>query len=66
MTGEDDLFEALIAASGVPVGDEEKADLRTAYRSLTDLARRTRRPGRSWEVRMLPHFVPPPPGEGGG
>ncbi len=61
MTAEDEMFEALIEASGVPVRDDEKADLRKAYGSLMRLARRTRRPGRDWEVRTLPHFVPPPP-----
>ena len=61
MNAEDELFEALIRASGVPVRDDEKADLRKAYGALMELAGRTRRPGRSWEVRTLPHFVPEPP-----
>ncbi len=61
MTAEDEMFEALIKASGVPVRDDEKADLRKVYGSLMRLARRTRLPGRDWEVRMLPHFVPAPP-----
>ena len=61
MSAEDDMFEALIAASGVPVRDDEKADLRKAYGSLMQLARLTRFPGRDWEVRTLPHFVPEPP-----
>ena len=63
MNTEDELFEALIAASGVPVREDEKADLRKAYGALMTLARRTRRPGRTWEVGTLPRFVPGPPGE---
>ena len=60
---EDALFEAMIAASGVPVSDEEMADLRKAYGALMALSARTRRPDRdrSWEVRMLPHYTPAPP-----
>lgn len=61
MDAEDRTFEALIEASGVPVGGEEKAELRAAYTTLAALARRTRRPGRGWEARMLPGFVPDPP-----
>ena len=61
MSAEDEMFEALITASGVPVRDDEKADLRKAYGSLMHLARLTRFPGRNWEVRTLPHFVPGPP-----
>jgi hypothetical protein len=58
MSAEDEMFEALIKASGVPVQEDEKADLRKAYGSLMRLAEKTRIPGRSWEVRTLPHFVP--------
>ena len=65
MSAEDEMFEALIKASVVPVSDDERADLRKAYGLLMKLAQRTRRPGRSWEVRTLPHFVPGPP-EGAG
>ncbi len=61
MSAEDDMFEALITASGVPVQDDEKADLRKAYGTLMQLAQRTRHPGRNWEVRTLPHYVPGPP-----
>ena len=61
MSAEDQMFDALIAASGVPVQDDEKADLRKAYASLMQLAERTRVPGRGWEVRTLAHFVPAPP-----
>ena len=65
MTDEDAMFEALIGASGVPVSEEEKADLRKTYGTLMKLADRTRRPGRSWEVRTLPHFTPPAPRDDG-
>ena len=61
MDADDKMFEALIAASGVPVQDDEKSDLRKAYGSLMQLAQLTRIPGRNWEVRTLPHFVPGPP-----
>ena len=63
MAKEDAMFEALIEASGVPVSDDEKADLRKTYTTLMKLAARTRRPGRSWEVRTLPHFTPPAPAD---
>ena len=63
MADQDTMFEALIEASGVPVSDDEKADLRKTYTTLMQLARRTRRPGRSWEVRVLPHFTPPVPAD---
>lgn len=65
MTDRDAMFEALIEASGVPVSEDEKADLRKTYFTLMDLAERTRRPGRSWEVRTLPHFTPPAPADDG-
>ena len=65
MTGKDAMFEALIEASGVPVSEDEKADLRTTYATLMQLAERTRRPGRSWEIRTLPHFTPPAPARDG-
>ena len=65
MADQDAMFEALIEASGVPVSDDEKADLRNTYTTLMKLAERTRRPGRSWEVRTLPHFTPPAPADDG-
>ena len=60
MSDEDAMFEALIRASGVPVSDDEKVELRKAYAALMRLARRTRRPDRPrpWEVRTLPHYTP--------
>ncbi len=65
MADQDAMFEALIDASGVPVSEDEKSDLRKTYATLMKLAARTRRPGRSWEVRMLPHFTPPVPADDG-
>lgn len=65
MPDEGAMFEALIDASGVPVSEDEKADLRKTYATLMKLAERTRRPGRSWEVRTLPHFTPRAPGDDG-
>ena len=65
MTDQDAMFEALIDASGVPVSRDEKADLRKTYTALMRLTQRTRRPGRSWEVRTLPHFTPPAPADDG-
>lgn len=60
---DDVMFEGLVQASGVPISDQEKQDLRKAYSSLMGLAARTRKPGRSWDVRMLPVFSPKPPRE---
>ena len=58
---DDAVFEGMIRASGVPVTDEEKKNLRSAYASLMEMAARVRKPGRSWEVRMMPQFTPAPP-----
>ena len=55
---EDLAFEALVRASKVPIGEAEKQELRRAYSALAALAARVRKPGRSWEVRMLPYFCP--------
>ena len=60
---EDASFEALVNAAGVPLSEEEKRDLRKAYAVLAGLAHRARRPGRTWEVRMLPFWSPPAPGD---
>lgn len=59
------LFEGLVAASRVPLSAEEKTNLRTAFSSLMDLARRTRKPGRKWDTRPLPYYVPKPPPKSG-
>ena len=58
---DDVIFEGLIRASGVPVSDQEKKDLRKAYSSLMGLAAKTRKPDRSWDSRMLPVYSPKPP-----
>ncbi len=55
------IFEGLIGASGVPVSNQEKSELRKAYSSLMTLAKKTRKPGRGWDVRMLPVYSPKPP-----
>lgn len=63
MNADDDaVFEGMIRASGVPVSEEEKRNLRTAYAALREMAARVRNPGRSWETRMMPFFTPKPPG----
>ena len=64
---DDAVFEGMIHASGVPVTDEERKNLRTAYSALMGLAAQVRKPGRSWEVRMMPFFAPkaPPPKKAG-
>jgi hypothetical protein len=61
-TADDDaIFDAMVRASGVPVTDQEKKNLRTAYSALMGMAAQVRTPGRSWEVRMMPNFTPKPP-----
>ena len=61
-TADDDaIFESLVSASGVPVTDVEKQNLRTAYSALMGMAAKVRKPGRSWEIRMMPNFTPKPP-----
>ena len=58
---DDAIFEGMVRASGVPVTDVEKQNLRTAYSALMGMAAKVRKPGRSWEVRMMPNFTPKPP-----
>ena len=58
---DDLIFESMITASKVPVSEEEKRALRNAYTSLMDLASKTRKPGRAWDIRMLPIFAPEAP-----
>jgi hypothetical protein len=60
----DALFDGLVAASRVPLSDDEKKNLRMAFSSLMDLAAQTRKPGRQWETRPLPSFTPKPPRDG--
>jgi hypothetical protein len=59
---EDAIFEGMVRASGVPVTDRERKNLRTAYSALMGMAAQVRKSGRSWEVRMMPNFTPKPPG----
>ena len=61
LADDDSVFEGMIRASGVPVTDEEKKNLRTAYSALMGMAAKVRKPGRSWEIRMMPNFTPKPP-----
>ena len=65
MSGPDDrtrdaAFEGLLSASGVPVSDAERAELRRAYDTLCDLADRVRRPGRDWTAKPMPSFAAMP------
>lgn len=61
----DAVFEGLIAASGVPVTDAERARLRTAFDTLETLAERVRDPMRDWRVKPMPSFAATPrPGQG--
>jgi hypothetical protein len=61
---DDAVFEGMIRASGVPVTDEEKNNLRTAYSALMGMAAQVRKPGRSWDIRMMPNATPKPPAPG--
>ena len=58
---DDRIFDGMVRASCVPVTDEEKKNLRTAYSALMRMAAQVRKPGRSWEIRMMPNFTPKPP-----
>ena len=58
----DTEFEGLLAASGVPVTDAERAELRKAYDTLCDLADRVRTSGRDWTVKPMPSFAATPRG----
>ena len=58
----DDEFAGLLAASGVPVSDDERAELRKAYDTLCDLADRVRTPGRDWTAKPMPSFAATPVG----
>ena len=59
-------FDGLLAASGVPVSDAERAELRRAYDTLCDLAARVRVPGRDWTVKPMPSFAATPVPKGRG
>ena len=56
-------FAGLLAASGVPVSEEERAELRKAYDTLCDLAKRLRTPGRDWTAKPMPSFAATPVAE---
>ena len=60
-TDDDAVFEGMVRASGVPVTEAEKKNLRTAYSALMGMAAKVRKPGRSWAIRMMPNFTPKPP-----
>ncbi|MGB0632521.1 MAG: hypothetical protein ACPGRZ_17665 [Alphaproteobacteria bacterium] len=60
MSDREKEFEGLLAASGVPVSDAERAELRKAYDTLCDLADRVRTPGRNWTVKPMPSFAATP------
>ena len=62
-TQQDVEFAGLLAASGVPVSDEEWAELRKAYDTLCDLANRVRTPGRNWTAKPMPSFAATPVAE---
>ena len=62
-TQQDVEFSGLLAASDVPVSDEERAELRKAYDTLCDLANRVRTPGRDWTAKPMPSFAATPLGE---
>ena len=59
-TEKDAAFDGLMAASGVPVTDEERARLRTAFDTLEALAMRVRDPMRDWRVKPMPSFAATP------
>ena len=61
LADDDAIFDGMVRASGVPVTDEERKNLRTAFSALMAMAAQVRKPGRSWEVRMMPNFTPKPP-----
>ena len=60
MSDRDREFWGLLAASGVPVSDTERAELRKAYDTLCDLAERVRTPGRDWTAKPMPSFAATP------
>lgn len=62
MNDRDSEFDGLLAASGVPVSADERAELRKAYDTLCDLAERVRTPGREWTVKPMPSFAATPRG----
>ena len=61
LADDDAVFDGMVRASGVPITDTERQNLRTAFSALMGMAAQVRKPGRSWEVRMMPNFTPKPP-----
>ena len=60
MNNRDKDFEGLLVASGVPVSDSERSELRRAYETLCNLADRVRNPERDWTIKPMPSFAPTP------
>ncbi|PPR11995.1 MAG: hypothetical protein CFH41_00028 [Alphaproteobacteria bacterium MarineAlpha11_Bin1] len=60
MKDKDREFDGLLAASGVPVSDAERVELRKAYSTLCDLADRVRRSDRDWTAKPMPSFSATP------
>ena len=60
MIDTDREFDGLLAASGVPVSEDERAELRKAYNTLCELAAAVRRPDRDWTVKPMPSFAATP------
>ena len=58
--GRDGEFDALLAASRVPVTAAERTELRKAYDTLSDLAARVRAPSRGWTAKPMPSFAATP------
>ena len=60
MNNRDKDFEGLLVASGVPVSDAERSELRRAYETLCNLADRVRNPERDWTTKPMPSFASTP------
>ena len=60
MSNRDKDFEGLLVASGVPVSDAERSELRRAYKTLCNLADRVRNPERDWTAKPMPSFASTP------
>ena len=60
MNNRDKDFEGLLVASGVPVSDAERSELRRAYETLCKLADRVRNPERDWTAKPMPSFASSP------
>tara|TARA_B100001248_G_scaffold234685_1_gene196950 strand:+ start:439 stop:642 length:204 start_codon:yes stop_codon:yes gene_type:complete len=60
MNNRDKDFAGLLVASGVPVSDAERSELRRAYETLCNLADRVRNPERDWTTKPMPSFASTP------